>query len=304
MRLRAGAAALTSSAKNLNSYLYEWWCLRKLKKEERFLDFGCGQRDYVDMLQAKGFAAWGMEFFYRSGSMLDTKEVHAMCDRLFEVLRTQGLFDVTLADSVVNSVDTLEAENDVLTCLNAFAKPGARIYFAGRTKEGIEAVLSRRTAAASRSVARKIQFLDKNGFSGMYRNGSWFYQKFHSKEEALELGRRYFGGEPQYGIVFETGWQVGTTKTRELPLDQCEAAIRREFDLPWPEGKRVGRGDDAVAAWRAALEISRASDAPELPAHYPNCEALTPAGCTCHEGSPFPYRGAGNEAKPVRNNSF
>src|SRR5438046_986786 len=70
--------------------LYEHMYIRNVKPGERILDFGCGQGDYVRILQGRGIRIWGMEFFYRAGHRLNTVAVHQMADSLFETLRTHG----------------------------------------------------------------------------------------------------------------------------------------------------------------------------------------------------------------------
>jgi ParB family transcriptional regulator, chromosome partitioning protein len=47
-----------------------------------------------------------------------------------------------------------------------------------------------------------------------------------------------------------TSWQVTATKTVDLDPEIIEAAIQREFNLPWPNGERVGLTEDALRAWR------------------------------------------------------
>lgn len=300
LRLRAGGGAMKGQGRNLNSVLYEAHVLRKLQKSERLLDLGCGQRDYVDMLRAQGYSALGMEFYYRNGNAIDTRAVHAMCDELFASLRAHGLFDVTMADSVINSVDTMAAENDVLTVLNAFCRPNGRIYFSGRRKELVKSLLALKSDA-TRETRNQIYFLDKNGFSAILLKGSWLYQKFHSKDEALALARRYCGTDVRYRAA--AGWIIEADKRVELPDDQVEAAIRREFDLIWPDGHRVNRADDAVAAWRAA-RATNCEPGVDLPRHYPACASYTakptfkdPCNCAALTGGPFPLGGDAGAAQ-------
>jgi ParB family chromosome partitioning protein len=223
-----------------------------ITKDDRILDFGCGQGDYVKLLLSMGYNIRGMEFFRRAGNMLDTGAVRRMCDAIARDIRKNGLYDVVICDSVVNSVDTLEAEADVVTCLNAFTKPGHKIFFSGRQVEGIEQ--KGRATRAALAGQRGVEFFDENGFSGLFREGTWFYQKFHTKVQANALCAKYLG-EPHYGC-HSPGWQIATTKTVGLTVEQRADSIRREFNLPWPDGESVGKGDEMVAAWREAIVIS------------------------------------------------
>jgi ParB family chromosome partitioning protein len=179
-----------------------------------------------------------------------------MIDEALEDLATRGRFDVVICDSVVNSVDTVQAETDVLTCLAAFCKPGGRVFFCGRSS-------SREMFAhiATKTVDERnyLYFPDKNGLSAKFRDGHWFYQKFHTPEQVRDLARRFFGSPPDHVWSPKSSdtWQVSTVNAGDRGEAEIVAALSREFDLPWPGGKSVGRSAQAVAAWRAALELER-----------------------------------------------
>ena len=241
--------------------------LPQISRNERILDFGCGQGDYVKLLTRLNYKIWGIEFFRRRGGVrIDTAAVHRMIDEVCETLTRDGLFDVVICDSVLNSINCQQAEEDVLTCLNAFCKPGGNVYFSGRTREGLLGKLDKRKAAYKSGLQREIEFLDENGMSGLFINGDWFFQKFHLRKDVQAMGPRFFGHEGRYTTsgpkqkkLQVTSWQMHVIKSRELPDDQVEAAIRREFNMKWPAGERIGRGDQAVAAWRAARSLSAAA---------------------------------------------
>lgn len=114
---------------------YEKSLIPNCKKGERIFDFGCGQADYVKKLRKKGYDIHGVELFYRKGNFIDSTMVHKMIDNLCEQLETKGLFDIVICDYVLNSVDSMTAENDVLTVVNAMCRMGGKIYFSGRARE-------------------------------------------------------------------------------------------------------------------------------------------------------------------------
>lgn len=241
------------------SVLYEKVVLPKLSQKERLLDFACGRGDYVRMLRRMGYRAQGVEFFHcKTQGIIDTKMVHRFIADTCADLETNGLFDVVVLDSVLNSVDSQQAEADVLNCVSAFCKPGGRVYFSWRARESQDRANSG-TAAASNSHHRKVEFLDDHGLTGRFRNGLWFYQKFHTDEQARQLGLKHFGTPCRViGTATDACKQIATVKAHDLPDAEVEASIRREFNLPWPGGLTVNRADEAVAAWRAARDITAA----------------------------------------------
>ena len=169
---------------------YEKSLMPNYKQGERILDFGCGQADYVRKLSKIGYDIHGVELFYRSSNFIDATTVYKMIDNLCEQLETKGLFDIVICDYVLNSVDSMTAENDVLTFVNAMCRLGGKIYFSGRAREKID-LQDRTTYAGEAKSHRYIEFLDDNGFSALFRKGHWFYQKFHRQHEAIALGKRF-----------------------------------------------------------------------------------------------------------------
>ena len=165
------------------------WLLATVPRSERILDFGCGQGDYVRKLKLQGYDIQGMEFFRRKGNALDYGAIHGMIDALIASVKTKGLWDVVICDYVLNSVDSQQAEDDVMGCVNAFLKPGGRAFFSGRPVERVE------TAGRAKMVAddtRYVEFLDENNMTGLFRAGEWFFQKFHSRAQIYSIVRTHF----------------------------------------------------------------------------------------------------------------
>ena len=153
---------------------------------ERILDFGCGQGDYVRLLQGQGVRIWGMEFFYRAAQQINTGAVHQMAESLFHTLRTHGRFDTVICEYVLNSTDRLAAEQAVMTCLNAFCKPGGRIYASGRQyQDNTDYVDHTRPQA---NTKYHVSFLDPNGYTGV----AWAITGKHD---------RPWGERPIFGTV-------------------------------------------------------------------------------------------------------
>ena len=223
---------------------------------ERILDFGCGQADYVRMLQGQGVRIWGVEFYFRIGHYLNTAGTQAMIDSLITTLTTQGRFDTVICEYVLNSTDSMEAERAVMTCLNALCKPGGRIYASGRLLTDPTLLINNQ--ATSPSARYTLYFLDKDNFTAKVRNGTWFYQHYHTPETGAALATTYIGPHATYAPIGSSAlFLVHGTKACELPAAQVEWALSFEFNLPWPNGQRVGRAQEVIAAYRAALALER-----------------------------------------------
>lgn len=231
------------------SRIYEKCIAPDWPAKDRLLDFGCGQADYVRKYQSEGRLIQGIEFFMqRIVGRLEVRAIHQMIDQALFSWETRGPYDIVVCDSVINSVDSLQAEDDVITCCLAMAKVGARMYFSTRSREQLETSIRCTKAGEKNAKKRTVEFLDENGFTAKQRGDVWFYQKFHTKEQASELFSRY----PISALAIKRdglSWQISFRKAGELPDAQVKAALAREFDLPWPNGQRVGKAEAALAAW-------------------------------------------------------
>lgn len=232
--------------------------LPRVAKSDRLLDFGAGQMDYVQNLSADGWDVRGVEFYYLakgSISVLDRGAITAHIDRVCHELSTVGLYDGVVCDSVINSVDSVQAEEDVFVCVGALCRPGGFTCVTGHSREGHdESELGGTMATEGR---RQVNFYDENGFTAMFSRGVWSYQKYHVRAEMETLARRFLTADHTYE---RNGKWCSVRGMRAVQHDQAfvEAALYREFELPYPDGTTVGRGNDIVAAYRKALEIESA----------------------------------------------
>lgn len=234
---------LRGGARDNNSPTYGW-LIPEVSKTDRILDFGCGQGDYVAALKKQGYDIHGLEFFRRKGGALDISASQKMIDVLILGLKTRGLYDVVICDYVLNSVDTQQAEDDVMACVNAFLKPGGTAFFSGRTMSH-QAQMAK--ASKSTQRARNAEFMDTNNLSALFRAGEWFFQKFHSDEDVAGIVRKHFRDDGEFAYrKSTTGWQVMVTKGKQAP--DIEGAVTREFNLPLPNDRTFNRHAEVLGA--------------------------------------------------------
>lgn len=213
----------------------------------RILDFGCGKGLSLNYIRTEmGFTnAIGLEFFNHNKVAIDESRGQKMIDRVLRDVQRHGQFDVVICDAVINSVNCKEAEDAVWNCLNLFCKVGGVIFFSGRLREAKE---SEARMKKNQSIGEhSSNFFDKDGFVGFLKEGQWFFQLFHRRED---IDR----------VVVEHGWrEVGklntnyffrmVQKTREYDVETNRKALEYEFNLKLPSGKTYGRQADALAAF-------------------------------------------------------
>lgn len=225
-----------------------------LEKEDRrqvkILDFGCGKAMFINKLRRElGYRyAIGLEFFNHNLKGISIAKGHEMIDAFIAYIKENGIhdggvFDYTICDAVLNSVNTQFAEDAVLICLNLFTKMGGKVFVSGRSKEVAEKQYKAKRNTVDSTTT--VQFFDENGLTAFMQEGQWFFQKFLTKEQVQAMFDR-FGFEPfmQYNKSGYWGW--GARKVRELSREEYIAAINYEFNLNLPNSQSYNRQGDIL----------------------------------------------------------
>lgn len=213
------------------------------------LDFGCGKGHYIKKIKLN--KKIGVEFYPNNRKGIYVDKAMKMIDSLVEHLHRFGRFDIVICDSVLNSVDSMKAETSIMQTLNAMAKINGHLFLSGRSYE-LEAKKSLGKQHLN-STYRYLLLLDENKFSATFRQGQWYYQKFHTKEEVEELLNK-FGFQLEEYICKNSSWRVRAKKIYELPQSQQIDGITFEFNLPLPNGKSYKRDKDVVNAFLQATK--------------------------------------------------
>lgn len=246
-----------------HSTLYEKVVIPNLRKEEFVLDFGAGQRDYAKMLTKKGYNVHTIEFFLRKPGedVIWTAEIERDFSRIEKHLSTVGQYDVVVCDSVLNSVDSIEAQNSVLITLSALCKYGGRIYWSGIPLKFKQSHIDRKNTYDAKEASG---FLDANGFSGNYRYGEWYFQKYHHRDEVERLNRRYISSKfslfdrgipKQGGELVGSSFQAASINQKPNSEDRVMQALMFEFSLPLPGNLRHNYFYRIWEAYQESLKI-------------------------------------------------
>lgn len=243
-QLHRDATDKQTNKKKQRSALYVNCVLPNISAEESILDFGCGKGAYINSVKNK--SAIGLEFYNNNRKAIDVAKGNQQIDDLIYFLKTRQHFDVVVCDSVLNSVDTKDAEQAILGCLNLFCKKDGKLFISGRPIEGFENKLTRKT---DKNVGKRfIEFLDGEKFTGNFRGGNWYYQHFHSKSDVENLLSMYgLKIAKLHWMKFGDSWQAEAIKVRDLDEKEYRKAVDFEFDLPLPGGS-YKRNADVKAA--------------------------------------------------------
>lgn len=230
-----------------HSMLYEKMVIPALdgKAKKRFLDFGAGKCAYV-----KKYGGTPLEFYPNNGFGINVALGNKMIDGVIDEVREHGQYDFVVCDSVLNSVDSLQAERAVLDCCNIFTR--SILFVSGRT---LESCTNKLGMSRDANIGKRfVEFLDKDNFSAIARRGHWYFQHWHSRE-SIEQTLSVSGFKIRKIFYGKNGdsFQIEAQKVDDLPCQRIIDAVNFEFDLPLPKG-RYGRGGDMIAAlWEAGV---------------------------------------------------
>ena len=228
-----------------------WSCLYEIvvphlqnedRKSVKVFDFGCGKAQYITKLHKQlGYRnAIGLEFFNHNTVGISVEHGQEMVDDFIAFVKANGKFDYVICDAVINSVNTQEAEDAVLMCLNLFCKMGGKIFISGRN---LEYMKQQTEANRNTTPMMSINFFDENGLTAIMKQGQWFFQKFLTDEDVdkiiKQMGFDVFVRKKSSGYFF-----IGAYKTKDFPKEEYAKAVDYEFNLKLPNNRRYNRHGD------------------------------------------------------------
>lgn len=240
--------------KKNHSTLYEKVVIPYISKDKnlRILDFGAGQFDYANMLKAKGYDIIAIDpyHFIEKTAQVDYSGNVKRYEKVISDIQEKGLYDVVICDCVLNSVDSMKAEQSVILSCKALCKNGGKVFMSGRKREEIE-----KDNIAHRGImeAKYIRFFDENGFTAIYRNGEWFYQKFHDKKGRENICKILGGGVEKCYHDRKATFIIEYDKNDNGNIKDNIDALRFEFSLILPNGKKYELADKIEKAYENRL---------------------------------------------------
>ncbi len=225
------------------STTYERYVLPAIRRGQRVVDFGAGEAAYISSLKARGFDAHWYEPHVKAEGKLNALDVAATVAQIRDLQRdvaANGLYDVVVLDSVLNSVTSVEFERHVLTACNSLLARGGTFYTGTRSLGSVEKRSSGRKARNNK-YRRSLEFLDENQFSAIFRRGVWTMQHFHTHETLHAVLSQYFGQVEVKGAASGGNIYGICRQPLALPEEQRRAALETEFNMEYPGDYRHNR---------------------------------------------------------------
>lgn len=221
--------------KKLKSSTYEKFVIPMLNKKLRILDFGAGKCAYPIQLKKDGYKIFMYEPFFREAKSnnIDVSQVVECIDEIEKEITTNGLFDIVVLDSVLNSITSLEMQHNVLLTCNALLNNNGVLVLGTRSLGKINATLSHKQ---STDLKRDIEFLDDNNFSITFRNGVWTKQRFNTKENLYNELIPYFKEVSIYGNEKKSNIYAICKKPIRHDIKDYIKVLNIEFNMQYPNG--------------------------------------------------------------------
>ena len=160
-------------------------------------------------------------------------------------------WDSIFVSSVLNSVPFLQDRKHVVKIISACCTQKTTVY-AVASSEKQEAFATMKKQYVSRLMLTKmLAGYEENVTLGDIQDKPKA-QKYHTPRMFYDLFKTAFG---TVSVDYDAGVNVKAIAKDPLPIDGLRSAIEFEFNLPYPDGTRMGLVDEAVAAFEKRLKV-------------------------------------------------
>ena len=220
---------------SIKSTLYEKYVIPDLNKDLRYMDFGAGQCFYAKKLKEKGyrFNYYEPNFRNKKSNTLNLKETISMIEDIEKEISKNGLYDIVILDSVINSITSTDYEHCVMTACNSLLNEQGALYLSTRNKGKIEHMFNSKT---NQDRVRYIEFFDENDFSATFRNGVFTMQKFHTKDSLKNMCSKYFQEVEVLGKEASSNIYAICKKPLRQERQEVIRCLEKEFNMEYPNG--------------------------------------------------------------------
>jgi ParB family chromosome partitioning protein len=234
---------------SFRSSTWEKYCLPWLTKDHRVLDFGAGRADYSRHLIRDGYNVMYYEPFFIAvdeetrqkigdgNRMFDVAAISKMILALEKRVRTEGLFDVVILDSVINATSTEEFQRAIFATIASLLKPDGRLIMGTLGYKSVTGY----DGASRRTSSSTLGYVGEHLRGVSYEQGVMYAVKYHTKETLQEALAPHFA---QVRVWDGAQAHAVCTKPKVTTFDDLEHVLNTEFNMEYPGGyrHRVERG--------------------------------------------------------------
>lgn len=220
------------------------------------LDFGAGHLTETKMLRRAGFEVTPFEPYHITRSEIDRDKSLELVDEFLRAVAEGTEWTSIFLASVLNSVPFQSDREHIAILLAALCRPETKVY----------ACASSVSETGWRQVNGKA-FLNKSNSGNIafrldYERGIRIgdfqdkpkVQKYHTQKEFHQLWTPFFRSVKIQEL--SNNITAVCAHARPVETDRLRATIEFEFDLPYPDGTRMDRIDQAKEAFSKRLGVA------------------------------------------------
>ncbi len=221
------------------------------------IDFGAGHLHETGILRDAGVRVSPFEPYHTVKNQIDIPKSKQLTQAFLQDVKSGVEWDSIFISSVLNSVPFIKDREAIATIAAALSTTKTKVHCYTIHTSKIQYLEATGQAVNTNASTRKLgQFvLDyEPGVIIGELNGKPKVQKFHTENELYNLFAKYFH---DVRVHLAGSNCVIAIASNPKPIDAKElaAAIRFEFDLPYPDGTRHGMGEAAIDAFAARLNL-------------------------------------------------
>ncbi len=173
------------------------------------------------------------EPFYRQEKInsFDISKIVSFIEEIKNDISKNGLYDIVILDSVLNSITSLEMQHNVLLACNSLLKNNGTLILGTRSLGKTTATLKSKQATERK---RDIEFLDDESFSVTFRNGVWTKLRFTTKERLYQELIPYFNNIETLGNETRSNIYAICKNPIRFSNEEHEKALNTEFNMTYP----------------------------------------------------------------------
>lgn len=239
-------------------------------KDSKVLDFGCGHSEEADRFLKNGLDVCKFEpFFQGRNKNINRGKVRAMAKTLFKRLARGERFDVTVLNTVLNSV-LLKEDRDRLVCLVSWmTSPDGEMLVSNRGQKDSSRVSNVKMGKTTKEAVFSGTSSDQKGLkaydpetdtyvaivNGSIR-GTFFYTIEGMEADLLRYFHEVEWLNPLPGVKnpSSTTYMAVAKRPRYVEPEFFIDAMKWEFDLEYTETETLGLGDEAAEVARTMIE--------------------------------------------------
>ena len=220
------------------------------------LDFGAGHRDEARIVRSMGVRAIAFEPYPVTSGKKDIGKDHALqiIRRFLDEVRQRTAFSSIFLSSVMQAIPFPQDRRNVLRVIHAVASSSTKFYVCSRSRNDGEYVLARNGGVSRSSMAFELDEEEGSILVLSWSDCKPAIQHFYSVEEF----HHYLDPLWHSVVVKVEGAHITAicSKPKTVDVDLLREAIEFEFNLPYPDGSRMGLVDEAKAAFNQGLGIN------------------------------------------------